>query len=123
MSLSVDRPALPIGQPVTNSGAAVIGYPGGQDTPRVAPATVSGDRPTVGFDIRNQERVERRLLFLAASLQQGDSGSAVIDPTGAVVGVVFAVSPDDPDTAYALHIEELQGALTEPRNPDTGACL
>lgn len=119
----IGREPLPLADPVVDTGAATIGYPGGQDTPRVAPVTISADRPTVGFDIRHQNRVERRLLFLAASLQQGDSGSAVIDGAGAVVGVIFAVSPDDPDTAFALHVEELRAVLAEARIPDTGACL
>ena len=120
---AVGRDPLPIAEPTLDSDGAVIGYPGGQDQPRVAPAGIRDDRETVGFDIRSEERVSRRVLFLASQLQQGDSGSPVIDPSGAVVGVVFAVSPDDPGTAYALHPEELRAALTATRQPDTGSCL
>ena len=119
----VGRDPLPIGDPAVDADGATIGYPGGQNQPRVAPAGIRDDRETVGFDIRNQDRVSRRVLFLAAQLQQGDSGSALIDQSGAVVGVVFAVSPDDPGTAYALHPDELRAALTDSRTPDTGPCL
>lgn len=119
----IDRPPLPLADPVVDSEGATIGYPGGQDQPVVSPVGIRDDRETVGFDIRNRDRVTRRLLFLAASLQQGDSGSAVIDQQGAAVGVVFAVSPDDPDTAYALHVEELRAALGAERTPSTGSCL
>lgn len=119
----IERPPLPLAEPQEDSEGAVIGYPGGQDEPRVAPVGIRDIRETVGFDIRNQDRVTRRLLFMAASLQQGDSGSAVLDVNGAVVGVVFAVSPDDANTAYALHVSELQAMLSAERDPATGSCL
>ena len=51
------------------------------------------------------------MLYLSAQLRQGDSGSAVIGADGAVIGVVFAVSPDNANTAYALHVQEVREAL------------
>ena len=67
--------------------------------------------------------MERRVLYLSSQLRQGDSGSAVVADDGAVVGVVFAVSPDNPDTAYALHVQELREVLEAEPDPSTGACL
>lgn len=122
-SSDVGRPPLPLRDPSVDEGAAVIGYPGGQDTPRVAPASVADDRPTVGRDLYGRDRVERRVLYLAAQLRQGDSGAAVIGTDGAVIGVTFAVSPDNPDVAYALHVEELREALAATPNGDPGPCL
>lgn len=114
---------LPVRASEVGEEGAAIGYPGGQDQPRVAPAAVAEDRPTVGRDIYGRGLAERRVLYLSAQLRQGDSGSALIGGDGAVIGVVFAVSPDNPSTAYALHVEELQAVLAEPPNESTGACL
>lgn len=119
----IGRPPLPLRPSEVGEGGAVIGYPGGQDTPRIAPATVQDDREAIGRDIYGRDRVARRILYLSANLRQGDSGSALIGADGAVIGVVFAVSPDDPNTAFALHIEELRAVLEASPNQNAGACL
>jgi hypothetical protein len=51
----------------------------------------------------------------------------VIDREGEVVGMVFATSLDDPETGYALTLDEIQpvlrrGVLTTRAVP-TGECL
>ncbi len=51
----------------------------------------------------------------------------MVDPSGAVIGVVFAVATDRPDVAYALTVGELQAVL-QPIGADatqvpTGSCL
>jgi S1-C subfamily serine protease len=102
----------------------VIGYPGGQDTPRVAPARVEDRRSAIGRDIYGRERTERQVLFLSADLQQGDSGSPVIDLQGRVAGVVFAISPDQPTSSFALDLAELEAILAAERVPgDSGSCI
>jgi S1-C subfamily serine protease len=108
----------------TGTEGAVIGYPGGQDTPRTQPVTVQDRRTAVGRDIYGRERSEREVLFLSADLRQGDSGSPVIDVDGRVGGVVFAISPDRATAAFALDLSELEAALEAPREPgETGACI
>ncbi len=103
---------------------AVTGYPGGQDAPRTAPARVEDQRTAVGRDIYGEGPTEREVLFLASSLAQGDSGSPLYDRQGRVAGVVFAISPDRPNTAFAPDVEELDAALDAPRDPGrTGACI
>jgi len=115
---------LPIGEALEGESAAVLGYPGGQNTVRVAPALVRREQPTVGRDIYGRRRTQRQVLFLAADLRQGDSGSAVIDVEGQVIGVAFAIAPDRPGTAYAVDDSELRAALAAPRSPDAGGpCL
>jgi S1-C subfamily serine protease len=102
----------------------VIGYPGGQDTPRVAPARVQDRRSAIGRDIYARERTEREVLFLSADLQQGDSGSPVIDAEGRVTGVVFAISPDQPTSSFALDLSELEAILAAERvTGDSGRCI
>ena len=63
--------------------------------------------------------------MLAAQLAPGDSGAAVVDAAGQVVGVAFAVSPDSADTAYALTTSELRSVLEAERQSPapTGPCL
>ena len=122
-SPDVARDPLPLRDPEIDEGAAVIGYPGGQNTPRIASARVADDRPTVGRNLYGEDRIERRVLYLSAQLRQGDSGSAVIGSDGAVMGVVFAVSPDNANTAYALHVQEVREALQATPNGSSGACL
>ena len=122
-SPDVARTPLPLRDPRVEEGAAVIGYPGGQDRPRVAPARIADDRPTVGRNLYGRDRVERRVLYLSSQLRQGDSGSAVLGADGAVIGIVFAVSPDNADTAYALHVAELREAMAAPPDADNGSCL
>lgn len=114
---------LPLGRASPGTEGATIGYPGGQDQPRVEPVTVRDRRPTIGRDIYDEDRVTREVLFLAARLRQGDSGSPVIDAQGRVVGVVFAISPDRPTTAYALDSSELEAILGAPRQPGAGRCM
>jgi S1-C subfamily serine protease len=107
-----------------DSDGVVIGYPGGQDEPRVAPARVADRRSAIGRDIYASERTERRVLFLSADLQQGDSGSPVIDAQGRVTGVVFAISPDQQASSFALDLEELEAILVAERVPgDSGRCI
>jgi S1-C subfamily serine protease len=103
---------------------AVFGHPGGGPL-ELSPYQVGEEVTATGRDIYGAERTERQMLFLAAELRPGDSGGALVDPSGAVVGVAFAIAPDRPDVAFALTIEEvravLEGPLTEGTDP--GPCL
>lgn len=114
---------LAIGAGREGTSGAVLGYPGGQNTVRVAPALVRREQPAVGRDIYGRDRITRRVLFLASSLRQGDSGAAMIDGDGNVVGVAFAIAPDQPNTAFALDDSELRTVLTAPRRPGVGPCV
>ena len=100
----------------------VVGYPGGQNTPRPAPAVIRNESSTLGYDIYNEQRTRRQVLFLAASLRAGDSGAALVATQGRVVGVAFAIAPDRPGTAYALDDSELRPLLGAPRRVDSGRC-
>ena len=114
---------LPFGTADPQEGAATFGHPRGQDRTRIAPTRVERTINAVGRDIYGEDRIERQVLVLGAQLQQGDSGSAVVDAEGTVVGTVFAISPDDRDTAYALTNGEVQAALDAPRTPGaSGRC-
>jgi S1-C subfamily serine protease len=116
--------ALPLRDAEVGDSGGVFGHPGGGPLD-VSPFRV-GDRITaVGRDIYDSASTSREVLVLASELAPGDSGSALVDPEGRVVGVAFAVAPDKPGVAYALAIDELEavlgGDLSTER--DTGGCL
>lgn len=115
---------LPIGDSAAQQSGGVFGHPGGSPL-RIAPFVVGDEVRAVGTDIYDGKRTERRVLILASSLRPGDSGAALVDGTGTIVGVAFAIAPDDPDVAYALDTDELNavlaGDLVTP--VDTGPCL
>jgi S1-C subfamily serine protease len=111
---------LAVGPSPAGTEGAVLGHPGGQDPVRVAPAVVRENTVAVGRDIYGRDRTRRQVLFLAASLRPGDSGSAFIDKQGRVAGVAFAIAPDRPGTSYALADVELRAVLAAPRQPGVG---
>ena len=89
----LDRPALPLGEAeaataVASSGTRAAG------TSRIAPFEIAREVRARGQDIYDDERTEREVYVLSAALHPGDSGSALVDRTGAVVGVAFAIAPD-----------------------------
>ena len=91
----------------------------------VSPARIEAAISALGRDLYGESTIRRDIYILAAQLEPGDSGGALVDPDGEVVGVAFAVAPDQPATAYALATEELNAVLGLPRAGavDTGSCL
>lgn len=121
-------PEAPLTMAAPNVGqtGAVFGHPEGQDQLAVTPARVAQMEIAVGQDLYDSHTTRRQVLVLAAGLQHGDSGGALVSTSGSVIGVAFAISADQSGTSYALNSSELQAALAEPRSPSgtsTGPCL
>jgi len=119
----LQRPALPLAAPARGDRGLVLGFPGGGPF-EPSPFEVGQLIQARGYDIYDTALVDRAVLALAAQLEPGDSGSAVLRSDGSVIGVAVAVAPDRPEVAYALNSEELT-ALLERDNRDpvgTGAC-
>jgi S1-C subfamily serine protease len=116
---------LPLADGKAGDQGAVFGHPGGQDRVQVAPAQVSQRVKAVGRDLYDTHTTRRDVFILAAVLQPGDSGGALVNLNGAVIGVAFAIAPDKPDTAYALTSKEVQAVLgvQSPAAVSTGKCL
>jgi S1-C subfamily serine protease len=116
---------LPIGSAAVGATGAVFGHPRGQDRVEVSPAVIRQHVEAVGRDLYDSHVTRRQVFILAADLAPGDSGGALADAAGRVVGVAFAIAPDRPGTAYALTDEVLRAALAEPRGQQvgTGDCL
>ena len=120
----VDRPALSLGDTDVGGTGAVFGHPGGGPL-RAAPFEVGREVRARGTDIYDRNATERQVLVLASALRPGDSGGALVDAEGRVVGVAFAIAPDRDGVAYALDIAELQAVLAGDltNEVDTGPCL
>jgi len=116
---------LVVGDAKVGDRGAVFGHPGGQDDLRIAPAAIQERVKAVGRDLYGTTTTRRDVFILASELRQGDSGGALVDRTGAVVGVAFAIAPDQPGTSYALTSSELRAVLAVPRRQavSTGPCL
>ena len=117
-------PSLPLRDAVEGDIGGVFGRPGGGPL-EISPFRVADQVAARGRDIYDNSETTRDVLVLAAELAPGDSGSALVDPQGRVVGVAFAVAPDKRGVSYALAIDELEavlaGDLASAR--DTGGCL
>jgi S1-C subfamily serine protease len=121
----LDQSPLPVGTAEIGADGAVFGHPGGQDEVEVSPARIETAVNALGRDLYGESTTRRDIYILAAQLAPGDSGGALVDTGGEVVGVAFAIAPDQPATAYALTSGELTAVLDEPRSDgaDTGPCL
>ncbi|MFJ9585810.1 MarP family serine protease [Streptomyces acidicola] len=99
---------------VTGDSAIVAGFPenGAYD---VRPARVRGRITANGPDIYHRGTVSRDVYSLYATVRQGNSGGPLLTPDGKVYGVVFAKSLDDPDTGYALTVDEVREDITRGR--------
>ncbi len=89
----------------------VFGHPGGQDALAVTPFLVRQFVSALGRDLYDQHDTKRAVFILASNLAPGDSGGAVVDTTGTVIGVAFAIAPDRPGTSYALSYTEVRAFL------------
>ncbi|GAB6900336.1 MarP family serine protease [Kineosporia succinea] len=105
--------------------AVVVGFP--NDGPfKVSPARIRSIVKASGEDIYGNEGAVREVYSLYVNVRPGNSGGPVLDPSGNVVGVVFAKSLDDADTGYALTMDEARDAIeagaASSQRVDTGTC-
>lgn len=116
---------LTVGEGSQGTDGAVFGHPGGQTEIEISPARIASRVNALGRDLYGSSTTRRDVLVLAADLAPGDSGGALVDTDGDVIGVAFAIAPDRSSTAYALAASELRTVLSRPRGAvvDTGACL
>lgn len=123
-----------LGAPVSGQGpaldaggeAALAGFPGDQGL-SVGAARVRDVMRARGADIYGNPDVSREIYSLRAQVRRGASGGPMIDRGGDVVGMVFATSLDDPNTGYALTLDEISPVLRrgvlDTRPVSTGRCL
>jgi S1-C subfamily serine protease len=109
----------------TGDDAIIMGYPGGGDF-HVGAARVRDRGDISGPDFRNTSTVVRNVYALYGNVRSGNSGGPLFSPEGDVLGVVFASAIDDPDTGYALTVDEVAEAaaqgLRASAEVGTGSC-
>ncbi|MEU4497660.1 MarP family serine protease [Streptomyces sp. NBC_00210] len=109
----------------SGNSAIVAGFPenGSYD---VRSARVRGRINANGPDIYRRGTVRRDVYSLFTTVRQGNSGGPLLTPDGRVYGVIFARSLDDPDTGYALTVDEIREdisfGLTANQQVDTQGC-
>ncbi|MEX2291426.1 MAG: MarP family serine protease [Mycobacteriales bacterium] len=123
----LDRAVLPFATDEAESGAdaLVLGYP--QDGPfDVRAARVRAVMNARGGDIYARGTVEREVYALFSRVRQGNSGGPLIDPSGRVLGVIFAAAADNEQVGYALTAAEVADEASEGRRAtdrvSTGNC-
>jgi len=116
---------LPLATGKVGSTAAVFGHPDGQIALEISPAAIRQQVNALGRDLYELGVTRRAVYVLAADLAPGDSGGALVDADGQVVGVAFAISRENAGTAYALAVSELRDVLAAERKApaSTGPCL
>lgn len=116
---------LPLADGKVGTTVAVFGHPKGQADLEISPAAIRQQVNALGPDLYELGVTRRAVYVLAAELAPGDSGAGLVDADGQVVGVAFAISPDDRGTAYALATSELRNVLAAEREAPagTGPCI
>jgi S1-C subfamily serine protease len=119
------QPSLGLGSAVVGETDGVYGHPRGRPAVEISPAQVLRRATVDAGDIYDRPSTPRQILVLGADLEPGDSGAALVNSAGKVVGVAFAVSNLRRGTAFAVASEELAPVLAQPRSRPvaTGPCL
>ena len=88
---------------------------GWEEGPLVDPTPFRIDRPvTVRIEaVGSDERIERRSWLVAAQIEAGDSGAALIDGSGTVVGVAYATTTRGSSVAYAVRAVRLEALIDD----------
>lgn len=121
----LSAPALALAQAGEGDEGVVYGHPGGGPL-KAASARIGAQITAVGTNIYRTSKSRRSVFVLAASLAPGDSGGALVNRSGAVIGVAFAIDPGRSGTAFALTDDEVRPVLERVSTAnlaDTGACL
>jgi S1-C subfamily serine protease len=105
--------------------AIVLGYP--LDGPYHASAARIRQRMNLpGPNIYDDARVQRDVYTVYATVRSGNSGGPLIDPNGAVLGVVFGAAVDDSQTGFALTAQQVLSTIPNPaglyRSVSTDQC-
>jgi S1-C subfamily serine protease len=113
-----DLVPLPLTEKATpGSTGVLVGWetgPFADPTPYQVDRRVTVRIETVGGD----ERVERPAWLVAADIDVGDSGAALIDRTGEVIGVAFAASTEDEGIGYAVRSSAIEALLATGLDPN-----
>jgi S1-C subfamily serine protease len=102
------------GRAATGADAIVLGYP--QDGPYNAQSARVRDVGLIrGPDIYNEATVTRDIYTIRGLVRSGNSGGPLVNPSGQVLGVIFAAAADDQQTGFALTSAEASPVMSAGR--------
>jgi S1-C subfamily serine protease len=113
-------PPLSIGEASVDDVTAVVWSP--DEGVRPVPVSITKRLSITIEDIYVEDEVHRSGLELAGDISVGDSGGAVVDDAGEVVGIIYARSRQRPQTAFATDHSELARLLGERPLDATNRC-
>jgi S1-C subfamily serine protease len=116
-------PPLPVALPVEGTeGVALIG---GEGIIKASPVIIEDLLNINISDIYGQGKYERKGMRLVATISQGDSGGAIINESGEVVGLVFSRSSKKKDISYAISSIEFDLVTQNPSlsGVESGECM
>ena len=116
-------PALPIALP--EKGAYGVALVGGDGQVKAIPANIDRVVDINIADIYGEGEYRRKGMQLEADISPGDSGGAIIDSSGSVVGLIFSRSNNTDGVSYAVSSEEFSLVTREilPNGANNGECL
>ena len=104
---------LPLGADLTTGATAVFdGYPLGGPF-LSSPAAVQNVATINSPDIYGANPSPREVYYLAADVQEGNSGGPLIDAAGSVTGVIFARSATTSHLGFAMTTQELAPVVAQ----------
>ncbi len=108
---------LPLEESGAESGenTIVLGYPGGGPY-TATPSRIREVRDVTGPNIYGNQDVTREVYSLRSQIRSGNSGGPLLSQDGDVYGVIFAAAVDDPETGYAVTLDEAESVLEQGRN-------
>jgi S1-C subfamily serine protease len=113
-------PPLSVGEAGVDDATAVVWSP--DEGVRPVPVTITKQLSITIEDIYVEDEVRRSGLELAGDISVGDSGGAVVDGAGEVVGIIYAQSRQRTQTAFATDNRELARLLSERPLDATNRC-
>lgn len=116
----LDAPALSIGSAALGAATAIVWSPDAGVTEQ--PAEIAKRLLITIEDIYLEDETQRSGFEFVADIDSGDSGGAVVDTQGDVVGVIYAKSLARPGTAFATNDIEIRRLLDERPLDPTDRC-
>ena len=113
-------PPLSIGEASVDDATAVVWSP--DEGVHPVPVNVTKRLSITIEDIYVEDEVRRSGLELAGDITVGDSGGAVVDDAGEVVGIIYARSRQRSQTAFATDHNELVRLLRDRPLDSTNRC-
>jgi S1-C subfamily serine protease len=127
---NVPEPPLRLAPGYASRGtkATVLGYPGGETFLNAQPAGVLLRFDPVSTNIYGTTSVQRQIYEIRSLVRPGNSGGPLVEPGGAVIGIVFSRASNENRVGFALASPGVRArVLLAERRPagsiaSTGAC-